>query len=338
MLNASDTESSMESTQHVFTILIMIITTLVGIPGNFLVLWVISTKMKWTVMKIWFWNLALADVTCCLAFPFFIAQFFYEEWLYGPALCKMLPSVVIFTMFASVFSLVAISVYRCILVVRPVWARNHCNLRIAWVICLTIWMLSFLMCLPAVLYRTTYTEKNRTLCGYEQGGLQNSNGSDMKVETHVTFPDKTVMVTRMVFGFLIPLLIISVSYARLAFKLKKTRFVKDGNKTTKVVFGIAVAFFVSWAPYHIMGIILLYFDNFAVTSLDLFSQALAETNSCINPVLYVLLGKDMKSKVRKSFHELIENLFNEEVSKTTEHSRSKVTTEESLQLEGLTTC
>lgn len=333
MLNASDTESSMDSNQHVFTILIMVITTVVGVPGNFLVLWVISMKMKWTVMNICFWNLALADMTCCLAFPFFIAQFFYEEWLYGPALCKMLPSIVNFTMFASVFSLVAISVYHCILVVQPVWARNHCNLRMAWVMCSAIWMLSSLMCLPAVLYRTTYTEKNLTLCGYQQGGLQNSNGSDTKVETHVTFPDKTVTVTRMIFGFLIPLLVISVSYACLAFKLKKTRFVKDGNKTTKVVFGIAIAFFVSWAPYHIMGIILLYFDNLVVTSLDLFSQALAETNSCIKPVLYVLLGKSMKTKVRKTFHELIENLFNEEVSKTTEHSKSKVTMEESIQLE-----
>ncbi|XP_077330656.1 C3a anaphylatoxin chemotactic receptor-like [Lithobates pipiens] len=307
MLNASDTESSsMDSNQHVFTILIMVITTVVGIPGNFLVLWVIGMKMKWTVMNIWFWNLALADMTCCLAFPFFIAQFFYEEWLYGPTLCKMLPSIVIFTMFASVFSLVAISVYRCILVVQPVWARNHCNLRMAWITCLAIWMLSFLMCLPAVLYRTTYIEKNLTLCGYQQGGLQDSNGSDMNVETYVTFPDET---------------------------LKRTRFVKAGNKTTKVVFGIAVAFFVSWAPYHIMGIIVLYFDNLVVTILDLFSQALAETNSCINPVLYVLLGKAMKTKVRKTFHELIENLFNEEVSKTTGYSRSRVTMEESIQLE-----
>ncbi|XP_072280526.1 C3a anaphylatoxin chemotactic receptor-like [Pyxicephalus adspersus] len=329
MLNAStDLESSMNSTEkHVFTILIMVITTLVGVPGNFLVLWITGIKMKRTVMNIWFCNLALADMFCCLAFPLLIAQYFYDEWLYGQAFCKMLPSIIFFTMFASIFTLVAISVDRCLLVVQPVWSKNHRTLHMARIICLVIWMLSSLMCLPVALHRTTFTEENLTLCGYGHSDLQYLNRSS---ETYVYYPEKEVTFTRMIFGFLIPLLIISTSYACLAFKLKHTRFVKVGHKTIKVVIGIVIAFCLSWAPYHIMGIILLYFDNPAVSYLDLLSQALAYSNSCINPILYVFLGKDVKKRVRKSLLELLENVFREEELKTLEHSKRKTTTEVSI--------
>ncbi|XP_018408679.1 PREDICTED: C3a anaphylatoxin chemotactic receptor-like [Nanorana parkeri] len=326
MSNANtDQASTIVSIELVFAILIMIITALVGIPGNFLVLWITGVKVKRTPMNIWFWNLALADMTCCLTFPFFIVQFFYDEWLYGPALCKIIPSTIVFTMFASIFTLVAISIDRCILVIQPVWAKNHRTLRMVWIICLAIWTLSFLMCLPVVLYRTTFTEKNLTQCGYRQMDLQHSNGSDINVETYVSFPDKTVTYTRIIFGFLIPLLIISASYARLASKIKQTRFVKVGRKTTKVVICIVIAFCVSWTPYHIMGIILLYSnkENPVVTNLDYLSQVLAYSNSCINPILYVFLGKDMKSRVRQSLRELMENVFTEELTKSTDHRRAK---------------
>ncbi|XP_072280608.1 C3a anaphylatoxin chemotactic receptor-like [Pyxicephalus adspersus] len=332
MSSASDNQES--TSQHVFTILIMVITALLGIPGNFLVLWITGIKMKKTAINIWFSNLALVDMTCCLTFPFFIVQLFYDGWIYGPALCKILPSVVLFTMFASIFTLVAISVDRCILVVYPVWAKNHRTLQMAWIICLVIWLFSFLMCLPTVLYKTTFTKNSLTKCGYKHGGFQYSNGSYISVETFVSFPDKTVTFTRMIFGFLIPLFIISASYACLTSKVKQTRFLKVGHKTTKVVIVIVIAFCVSWAPYHIMGIILLYFDNPVVTNLDLLSHALAYSNSCINPFLYVFLGKDMKNRVRQSLRELLENVFSEEVAKSSTYSRSKNTKEDSIQLEG----
>nr|DBA14918.1 TPA: hypothetical protein GDO54_004194 [Pyxicephalus adspersus] len=322
MPNATDNpESTMVSSEHALTILIMVVTPLVGIPGNFLVLWIVSKQMKKTAINIWFCNLALVDMTCCLTFPFFIVQFFRDGWVYSPALCKILPSVVLFTMFASIFTLVAISIDRCMLIV-------HRTLRMAWITCLIIWLLSFLMCLPTMLYKTTFTKGSLIKCGYKHGGLQYSNGSYINVETFESFPDRKVTYTRLIFGFLIPLFIISASYACLASKVKQTRFVKVGHKTTKLVIGIVIAFCVSWTPYHIMGIILLYFDNPVVTNLDLLSHALAYSNSCINPILYVFLGKDMKKRVIKSLRELLENVFSEETTKPPKNTKSKNTKEE----------
>ncbi|CAI9609235.1 unnamed protein product [Staurois parvus] len=254
--------------------------------------------MKWTMTTIWFWNLAVADIMCCLCLPFSVVQFFYADWLYGPVLCKMLNFILPFNMFASVFTLVAISVDRCILVVQPIWARNHRGVQVAWMTCLTIWTLSFIMCLPNALYQTLSTSHNRTLCYSEEHSIE------------------VTIYINMVFGFLLPFLIIFACYISVAFILDNRRFSAVGNKIIKVSLGIIVAFFITWAPYHIMGIVLLYIGNEVVDILDILSHSLAMFNSCINPILYVFMGKDMKDRVRQSIAELMQNTLSESLTKT----------------------
>ncbi|XP_073451186.1 C3a anaphylatoxin chemotactic receptor-like [Aquarana catesbeiana] len=299
MSNVSDTDLKIfYNHNHLFSVLVFCFTTLVGVPGNALVLWVTGVKMKWTMTTIWFWNLAVADIICCLSLPFVIMQFFYPDWLYGPMLCKMIPPITHLNMFTSVFTLVAISVDRCILVVLPIWARNHRGVRTAWMTCLAIWTLSSMMCLPKVLYQNFKTSDNRTSCSLEE---------DMR---------KLTSYFHMVFGFLLPFLIVSTCYISVAFILHNRRFEEVGNKIIKVSLGIIVAFFITWAPFHIMGVVMIYIESDVVEVLNLFSQSMAMFNSCINPILYVFMGKDMKDKVRHSIAELIQNTFSEYLSKT----------------------
>ncbi|XP_018408705.1 PREDICTED: C3a anaphylatoxin chemotactic receptor-like [Nanorana parkeri] len=335
------TEDSESNTHHfsqqVLTTIVMTVTFLVGVPGNMMVIWITCWKMKRTVNTIWFWNLAMADVTCCLFIPLSIVQLFHGEWLYGPALCKILPVIVHLTMFASVFTLVAISIDRCLLVVQPVWAQNKRSLRMAWALCVVIWMLSFLMCLPAVLHRKTILYDNITFClyiydeDYDDDAIDHSLSHNSTDEDYQIPPlDITITFTRMIFGFLIPLLIVSSSYILLASKVQSSRLFKVGRKTTKVVLCIVVAFFVTWAPYHIIGVIMLYFSNTIVETLNSLSVALVYLNSCINPILYVFMGKDMKKRVQQSVRMLMQNAFSEEVSRSTERTRSKLTTEDSM--------
>ncbi|XP_069834943.1 C3a anaphylatoxin chemotactic receptor [Dendropsophus ebraccatus] len=351
MLNGSDEDLSSHHQETGFTTLVFAITFLVGVPGNILVLWVTGVKMKKTVNTIWFWNLAVADIMCCLSVPFSLVQLYYNEWLYGAALCKVIPAIVILNMFASVFTLVAISIDRCVQVVVPVWAQNHRSLRLAWSICLVIWILSFIMSLPAFLYRQFSTHHNTTSCKYQFGGhddfiyddsiydssfddFSSQNESDVSptvvlnlhdlgLHNQVSDAEVTVTFSRMFFGFLFPLVIIVACYIRLTLKVQKSKFLKVGRKTTKVVYGIIMAFCLTWAPYHIIGIIHLYVQNRIVSKLDSISLALAFFNSCINPVLYVFMGKDFKTKMSQSLRQLMESAFSEEVTKTTERSRSK---------------
>ncbi|XP_073451181.1 C3a anaphylatoxin chemotactic receptor-like [Aquarana catesbeiana] len=303
--------------EHVFTVLILSLTTLVGVPGNALVLWVTGVKMERTVTTILFGNLALADIMCCLCLPFSAVQFFYPEWLYGPVLCKMLPFFITLNMYTSVFTLVAISVDRWILVVRPVWAQNHRRVRTVWMICLAIWVFSSAMSLPPAIYRKIDTSKNKTIC-------------------FTDYPNKyAVTFAHLTFGFLIPLITISACYISLSIKAYNIRFLNVGRKSTKVALGIVVAFFITWAPYHIMGVVLLYITNDVVDILDLLSQSLAFFNSCINPILYVFIGKDMKKRVRQSVRGLMQNVFYEDLSTSRSSYRSKSQSGEGTQLEGL---
>ncbi|XP_075698445.1 C3a anaphylatoxin chemotactic receptor [Rhinoderma darwinii] len=339
------------------TTLVYAFTFLVGVPGNILVLWVTGFKMKKTVNTVWFYNLAVADLMCCLSLPFSTVQLYYKEWLYGAFFCKIIPAVVILNMFASVFTLVAISIDRCIQVVLPVWAQNRRSLRTAWLICLVIWILSFIMSLPVFLYRQISTVHNITSCEYQFGDPDDSNNYDFNsnyenlldlndpdlpftgfenhhfgMDTQVSNAEVTITVTRMLFGFLFPLLIIAACYIRLALKVQNSRFLKVGRKTTKVIYGIIVAFCVTWAPYHIIGMVLLYVHNQIIIKLNNVSVALAFSNSCINPILYVFMGKDFKTKMSQSLRQLMESAFSEELTKTTERSRTKTSLQNSVDL------
>lgn len=340
MINVTEESNTHHFHPHVFSTIVMAITFLVGVPGNMIVIWITSWKMKRTVNTIWFWNLAVADLTCCLFIPLSIVPLFHHDWLYGPAMCKIVPMIVHLTMYASVFTLVAISIDRCLLVVQPVWAQNKRSLQMAWILCLVIWMLSFLMCLPSILHRKAILYANVTYCmyiyedydyEYDYDATDHSSSDNSTFEHDGPHPVYvTITYTRMIFGFLIPLLIVSSCYILLASKVQSTRLFKVGKKTTKVVLSIVVAFFVTWAPFHIIGVILLYLNTPLLQSLDSLSMALAYFNSCINPVLYVFMGKDMKKKVRQSVRGLMQNAFSEEISRSTERTRSKLTTEDSM--------
>lgn len=313
--NVTDTTKSL-SYGDVFIILVLFFVFLVGVPGNALVLWVTGVKMRRRVSTVWFWNLALADIICCSFVPLILVNIFSSRWLYGKALCKLLPFILILNMFSSIFTLVAISMDRCILVVWPVWAQNHRRLRTVWMVCLVIWIVSIILGLPAGIYRTTDIENNRTVCIYMKGSMV------------------PITLTRMVFGFLIPFVIIFTCYIRLAFKAQNIRLLKVGRKTTMVALAIIVAFFLTWAPYHIMGILMLYTqEDQLLVSLNAPAQALAHFNSCINPILYAFMGKEMKSKVRQSIGGLMEKAFNDEVSRTVTYKRSKSSSKEHSCLE-----
>lgn len=151
----------------ILSMVILSLTFLLGLPGNGLVLWVAGLKMKWTVNTVWFLHLTLADFLCCLSLPFSLVHLaLHGHWPYGWLLCKLIPSIIILNMFASVFLLTAISLDRCLLVLKPIWCQNHRNVRTAFTICGCIWVVAFAMCIPVFMYRETLPIDNHTMCGY----------------------------------------------------------------------------------------------------------------------------------------------------------------------------
>ncbi|XP_074125074.1 C3a anaphylatoxin chemotactic receptor isoform X2 [Sminthopsis crassicaudata] len=153
--------------QVMTSIAIFSFTFLLGLPGNGLVFWVIGLKMKRTVNTVWFLHLTVADLFCVVSVPFSLIHLVLQgHWPYGWLLCKLIPSIIILNMFASVFLLTAISLDRCAVVLWPVWCQNHRTVKMAFTFCAGIWVLAFAMCTPVFLYRETFTENNCTVCAY----------------------------------------------------------------------------------------------------------------------------------------------------------------------------
>ncbi|NXJ96521.1 C3AR protein, partial [Corythaixoides concolor] len=347
------------ASESIVSIAIFIIVFIIGIPGNGLVIWVAGLKMKRSVNIVWFLNLAVADLMCCLSLPFSVVHLaLHEHWPYGWFLCKVIPSVIIFTMFASVFLLVAVSIDRCLLVMKPVWCQNHRTVKFISLICSGIWILAFIFCCPVFLYRETSAHDGKTECGYHFGddeeldykdGSVNEfleeysplayNGSDSWgnfYEDDYSVPPALVVIniTRAAFGFVLPCGIMAVCYALIAFRTRASRFHQPRNRMLRTVVLVVAAFFICWAPYHIVGILSLV--PALATGLrdslilwDHLSTALAYANSCINPLLYVFVGRDFRAKAWQSVQGVLEGAFTEEPTHSTPYSldRSKASTE-----------
>ncbi|NXP10755.1 C3AR protein, partial [Thinocorus orbignyianus] len=358
--SSSDEEAAVYYTPgSIVSIVIFVIVFIIGVPGNGLVIWVAGLKMKRSVNVIWFLNLAVADFTCCLSLPFSIVHLaLHEHWPYGWFLCKVIPSIIIFTMFASVFILVAISIDRCLLVMKPVWCQNHRTVKFASLVCGGVWILAFVFCCPVLRYRETSTHGGKTGCGYGSGDeevldyVNDSvnvllekysffayNGNDSWAdfyESDYSVPLAIVLITttRAALGFVLPLGTMALCYALIAFRMRANRLQKRRNRMLQTIVLVVAAFFICWAPYHVVGILSLVPTlgtglRESLILWDHLSTALAYANSCINPLLYVFVGRDFRATARQSLQGILEGAFTEEPTHSTPYSldKSKTSTE-----------
>nr|XP_056702309.1 C5a anaphylatoxin chemotactic receptor 1-like [Euleptes europaea] len=297
---------------------------LLGVLGNGAVIFVVGFQMRHTINTIWFLNLSVADLLCCLALPFLAAPLASDHhWKLGGFACMVFPSLIILNMFASILLLTVISMDRCALVVQPVWCQNHRSKPLALALCGVAWALAVLLTLPSFLVRTAKLDptSNKTTCSVNYSLLNEDTRS----------AEVSVATMRFVFAFLIPLVIISICYGLLLFRVRSSRFMRS-QKTLAVVLVVIVGFFVCWAPYHVVGLILaseppdsLLFQS--LNSADPLIVGLAYLNSCINPVIYVIVGQDFQAKVRLSLQAILRNILSEEatLASATEAGRGHAT-------------
>uniref|UniRef100_A0A4W5LYQ3 C3a anaphylatoxin chemotactic receptor n=1 Tax=Hucho hucho TaxID=62062 RepID=A0A4W5LYQ3_9TELE len=297
---------------RVVSMVLCSIACVLGIPGNSFVIWIAGVKMKRTVNTVWFVNLAVADLLCCVSIPFSIADIILNQhWPYGEAMCKILPSLVVLNLFASVFTLVLISLDRFALVILPVWAQNHRSVTLAWLLCGLVWVLALLLSLPSMIYReiVVHDDMNITLCTYNHQ-QDKTEGNQLAIRAV-----KATHVTRFILGFLIPLLVIAVCYLLIGRRVSSGRF--KSQRAFQIILVVVTAFFVCWLPYHIIGLVIEYGEEASQVmagALDPLAISLTYINSCLNPVLYVFMGQDFKERVRVSLRKIFEKVFSEDVT------------------------
>uniref|UniRef100_A0A8D0BBC3 G-protein coupled receptors family 1 profile domain-containing protein n=1 Tax=Salvator merianae TaxID=96440 RepID=A0A8D0BBC3_SALMN len=175
-----------------------------GVVGNSLVITVLARckpgKPRSTT-NIFILNLSIADLAYLLfCVPFQSIVYALPSWVLGTFICKFTHYFFTVSMLVSIFTLSAMSVDRYVAIVH---SRRSSSLRVSRNALFgvgVIWLLSIAMASPVAHHQHIVHTVNKTFCWEAWPNLQHK-----KVYVFCTF----------VFGYLIPLLLISFCYAKL---------------------------------------------------------------------------------------------------------------------------
>lgn len=302
-----DDHSQMEPT-HIISVVIYIICFVVGVIGNGTVIWVTAFRSKKTVTSVWLLNLAIADFVFVLFLPFYIDYILRDfHWGFGNPMCKLNSFVSVLNMYASVLFLMILSVDRYVSLVHLDWSRKYRTRDRAWITCGCMWMLAGVMSFPTLIFRDTVRLHDKVVC------FNNFHSHDRHTAAmrHIT-----IVVIRTTMGFLLPFAAISVSGILLTIKVNRSRGSVRLSRFSKTVTAVILAFFFCWAPFHAFSLMELsmhstmYLNNVLRTGFPL-ATSLGFFNSCINPLLYMLMGKKVRQILKQACLDLTKTSLRE---------------------------
>ncbi|XP_077112425.1 chemerin-like receptor 1 [Ranitomeya variabilis] len=304
----SDEEHAISSINYLVLVMYCL-TLLLGTIGNGLVIWIAIFRMKKTVNVIWFLNLSIVDLIFILFLPLRIIYMANDfNWLFGNFMCKFISMVAFINLYVSVFLLTAISMDRCASVIFPVWCRNHQTPRLALTFVTAIWIMAILLSLPHFIFRDTIKQNDHFVC-YNNFELDESSEDGI-------YRQKMTVMIRLIVGFCIPFTIIVTCYSVIALRIRK-KHIATSFKPFKVIIAVIIAFFICCSPYHIFSILEFhsyYHENYYLNNRIRFGIPIATSlpafmNSCVNPFLYVFIGRDFRDKFCGSFQSILEKAF-----------------------------
>nr|XP_055053107.1 C3a anaphylatoxin chemotactic receptor-like isoform X2 [Misgurnus anguillicaudatus] len=312
------------SSTDILKICIYLVILIMGVIGNGLVIFVTGYKMKTTVNSVWFLNLAIADFifVFCLIMNIIVTFNNNKVWPFSDLMCKFTSLVIVLNMFASIFLLTAISLDRCLCTWIIVWVQNKRTLNKARIICISVWILSICCSIPFTINRSVQELNGLKHCVYNQT-------NDVLV---------SLFTYRFLVGFLIPFLIIASSYIAIGVRVKRLKRGKQ-LQPYRVILSVILAFFVCWFPLHVQQLSHISAVKYnwsdsvkkLIDSAGPFMQCLAYLNSCLNPILYVFMCDEYKTKLKKSLLLVFEAAFSEEHLRYLTSRRSTSCYSESLQ-------
>ncbi|NWJ08347.1 GALR2 protein, partial [Crypturellus undulatus] len=284
--------------ESVIVPLLYLLIFLVGTVGNCLVLAVLLRNGQVNnTTNLFILNLGVADL-CFILFcvPFQATIYTLEGWVFGPFLCKAVHFFIFLTMYASSFTLATVSLDRYLAIRYPLHSRELRTPRNALLAICLIWALSFVFSGPYLSYYQEFQVANLTVCHpiWEI--------SRRKVMDICTF----------VFSYIIPVLILSLTYVRTIRYLWRSvdplqdmsESKKAKRKVTTMIIIVAVLFCLCWLPHHLV-ILCVWFGYFPLNHvtyvLRILSHLISYANSCVNPIVYALVSKHFRKGFKKIF-------------------------------------
>lgn len=257
-----------------------------GLVGNLLVVFALTHSQKpKSITDIYLLNLALSDLLFVATLPFWIHYLIREQGFHN-ATCKLTTAFFFIGFFGGIFFITIISVDRYLAIVLAANSMNNRTVQHGVTISLGVWAAAILVAAPQFMF-TKLTE--------------NQCFGDYPEVLRDIWPVLRNMEAN-IFGFLLPLLIMSYCY----FRIMQTLFSCKNNKKAKaikLVFLVVIMFFLFWTPYHIMIFLeTLNLYNFfpkCDTKRDLklalnVTEAIAFIHCCLNPLIYAFAGEKFR--------------------------------------------
>ncbi|XP_010165954.2 melanin-concentrating hormone receptor 1-like [Antrostomus carolinensis] len=270
---------------------------LLGIIGNSLVIYTVLKKSSpsSSVPDIFIISLSMVDLLFLLGMPFLIHQLLGNgAWHFGETMCTIITALDANSQFTSTYILTAMSIDRYLATVYPFTSTRFRKRPVAILVICVLWALSFLSITPVWMYAQLIPLPGGLLgCG-------------------ICLPDPQrdiywYTLYQFFLVFAIPFALITVAYRRILLKMARSSEALMSQrctrartkKLTRTAIAICVAFFVCWAPFHILQLAQLAMTRPTLPFYYAYNVAisLGYANSCLNPFIYILLGQNFRRQL-----------------------------------------
>ncbi|XP_018904604.2 allatostatin-A receptor [Bemisia tabaci] len=279
-----------------------------GLFGNALVIIVVSANQQMrSTTNLLIINLAIADllfIVFCV--PFTAVDYIMPYWPFGDTWCKTVQYFIVVTAFASVYTLVLMSLDRFLAVVHPIASMSVRTERNASRAILILWAVILVSTIPVISrhgeVRYEHNETEHTTCIFLTYNPVTCPGGYSYAAFQISF---------FLTAYMIPLTMICALYFFMLFRL--WRGVAPGGhisaesrrgkkRVTRMVVIVVANFAFCWFPIQVI-LTLKSLNMYSLSArnviLQVISHVLAYMNSCINPILYAFLSENFRKAFRK---------------------------------------
>ncbi|XP_008828495.1 probable G-protein coupled receptor 25 [Nannospalax galili] len=266
----------------------------VGLLGNAFVVWLLVWRRgPRRLVDTFVLHLAAADLGFVLTLPFWaVAVARGGLWPFGDGLCKLSSFALAATRCAGALLLAGMSVDRYLAVVKGLEARPLRTPRCVLAACCGVWAAALLAGLPALLYRGLRPVPGGSQCGEEPSDVVQG-----------------LSLLLLLLTFVLPLAVTVVCYCSISRRLRSPPHLGRARRNSlRIIFAIESSFVGSWLPFSVLRAI---FHLARLGALPLpcplllalrwglsIATCLAFVNSCANPVIYLLLDRSFRDRVR----------------------------------------
>ncbi|XP_031553169.1 neuropeptide FF receptor 2-like [Actinia tenebrosa] len=278
-----------------------LVTFIIGSIGNILVIIIVVKKRtKRTANDIFIMSLAVSDLTLILFLPLQIIDLF-GKLPFNVFTCNFVRPLMTVTFFVSIFTLTAMAVYRCKVILNPF--RPEMKELTAVVLVVLLWISSFIIVLPFMIVSKP---------------LENFCLEDWPTRTH----QQAYTVALVLLQYILPLFVIAIAYIRIGLDLYRARLPRrmsfkrrssakevgaakinykarkrENQQVIKTLATIVIMFAVCLLPGQVIWLVMDFGSEKQKKSLQIWmriSVISSVFNSCLNPLVYGTLTRQFR--------------------------------------------